>query len=86
MIYVDATGDFYSCASPWNGDLYNPKNRRNDSFEEAWEHMANLKCATCFCPGVPEWNRIMSLKGISDGVKVTFKQAFSKLRSEKSLN
>ena len=86
MIYVDATGDFYPCASLWNGDLYQPKNCRNDSFEEAWGHMATLKCATCFCPGVPEWNRIMSVKGISDGVKVTFKQAFSRLSPNKSVN
>jgi MoaA/NifB/PqqE/SkfB family radical SAM enzyme len=74
MFYVDANGDFYPCAALWNTEYFSPRNVRTGSFDAAWEKMASLKCSTCFCPGVPEWNRIMSFSGMLGGLRVTLKQ------------
>ena len=82
MFYVDSNGDFYPCAALWNGEYFTPKNVLIDSFQDAWENMANLKCVTCFCPGVPEWNRIMSIKGLFSGVKLSLKQMAIKKTKE----
>ena len=82
MFYVDSNGDFYPCAALWNGEYFTPKNVLIDSFQDAWENMTNLKCVTCFCPGVPEWNRIMSIKGLFSGVKLSLKQMAIKKTKE----
>jgi MoaA/NifB/PqqE/SkfB family radical SAM enzyme len=78
MFYVDANGDFYPCAALWNTGYFSPRNLRKDGFQKAWDNMANLRCSACFCPGVPEWNRIMSLKGLFSGIKITLNQALKK--------
>ncbi|MDP2939648.1 MAG: radical SAM protein [Candidatus Omnitrophota bacterium] len=78
MFYVDANGDLYPCAALWNTDHFQPMNILKDGFQKAWDNMARLRCLTCFCPGVPEWNRIMSLRGLTDGLLVTLKQTFSR--------
>lgn len=74
MFYIDANGDFYPCATLWNSKYYRPMNIRKDGFQKAWNNMEKLPCLTCFCPGVPEWNRIMSLGGLTDGLKITLNQ------------
>lgn len=82
MFYIDANGDLYPCAALWNTERFRPMNIGKDGFQKAWDNMAKLECLACFCPGVPEWNRIMSLRGLANGLKVTLNQAFSqRLRS-----
>lgn len=78
MLYVDANGDLYPCATLWNNEYFKPKNILEDSFQGAWDNMAELECLSCFCPGGPEWNRIMSLRGFCAGVAVTLQQALSR--------
>lgn len=78
MFYIDSDGSFYPCAALWNSSIYKPGNVIRDGFKKAWKKMENLRCQSCFCPGVPEWNHITSLGGICDGMKITLQQMFSK--------
>lgn len=78
LFYVNANGDLYPCATFWNTEHYHPLNMRKVGFQKAWNNMANLKCLSCSCPGVPEWNRIMSFKGLLNGLTVTLQQHLAK--------
>lgn len=80
MYYIDANGDFYPCAALWNHEAFTPKNIRKDGFENAWNNMSGLKCISCFCPGVPEWNDIMSFSGLLRGLKISLLQSKSRGR------
>lgn len=78
MFYIDSNGDFYPCAALWNSQYYRPLNIIKDGFLKSWKNLGNLECKSCFCPGVPEWERMTSLSGIIDGVKVTLTQLLGK--------
>jgi MoaA/NifB/PqqE/SkfB family radical SAM enzyme len=75
MGYVDADGKVYPCAGLWQN--YTAKSVLDGGLKAAWENMADLKCHTCWCAGGPEWDRISSLSGIIDGLKLTLNQVFS---------
>ncbi|RMF83870.1 MAG: radical SAM protein [Nitrospinota bacterium] len=77
MIYINSNGDIYPCATLWNTDKFQPKNIRKDGFEAALDHAARLPCKGCFCPGVPEWKRMATLRGALFGLKVTINQVWS---------
>lgn len=72
MVYVDANGDLYPCATLWNSQLFEPKNIRTN-YDEAWENMKDLPCKYCSCIALPEWDRFTSPRGIIDGIKLTTK-------------
>jgi len=78
MFYLDADGSFYPCAALWNSKHYTAPNMFKLGFKKAWQQMGDLKCQSCSCPGVPEWNHITSPAGIWDGLKITLRQLFTK--------
>jgi MoaA/NifB/PqqE/SkfB family radical SAM enzyme len=75
MFYVDSDGGFFPCATLWNSPRFKPVNYRKEGFDAAFNGMEPLPCRTCFCPGIPDWNRVSSAAGFLDGLRITLRQA-----------
>jgi len=70
MFYIDSNGDFYPCAALWHSPFYTPRNIFEKSWQFCWEHVGDLPCKYCFCVGIPEWDRLTSVRGIIDGIRL----------------
>jgi len=79
MIYVDAEGNIYPCATLWEQtDLFQPRNIFRDGMDEALRNVQELDCWACSCAGNPEWYFYSSFKGIPHALKFTLKQLMCK--------
>ncbi|MBF0624369.1 MAG: radical SAM protein [Magnetococcales bacterium] len=74
-VHIDSNGDIYPCSTLWNiPERFQPGNLRSHGLDAALARSADLPCRSCFWPAPLEWRRMLTPRGMLDGLRITVTQ------------
>lgn len=74
QFFIISNGDVFPCHNMWNEPSFTPKNILTEGMEKALKNANDLWCKYCWLANLVEWNEFSSLKWLTKGCYMTFKQ------------